>query len=175
MAIPLTDLLAKDTPFTWGEAQQSAFERIRDALVKATLLTFPDYTKAFHLHIDASLFAIGATVSQEDSQGQLRLLACMSKKLASAERNWPTHERELYAVISALVYWRHYLLGSSIIAHTDNSAVKWLTAASNLSARQARWLSRLQEYDLVFQHIPGVRNTAADALSRLKRRWKPQK
>ena len=41
MAIPLTNLLAKDTPFTWGEAQQNAFDRIRDALVKATLLTSP--------------------------------------------------------------------------------------------------------------------------------------
>jgi len=66
IALPMTNLLAKDVPFTWGAEQQTAFDKIRDVLVTGTLLTFPDYSKAFHLHLDASLYAIGATVSQED-------------------------------------------------------------------------------------------------------------
>ena len=89
-----------------------------------------------------------------------------SKKFNAAERNWPTHERELYALVSALGMWRYYLLGSRGVAFTDNSAVKWLSTSSTLSPRQARWLAILQEFDIEFCHIPGRFNTAADALSR---------
>ena len=35
------------------------------------------------------------------------------------------------------------------------------------SPRQAKWLDKIEEYNLDIAHIPGTTNTAADALSRL--------
>ena len=67
----------------------------------------------------------------------------------------------------ALTQWRHYLLGQETRVFTDNSAVKWLKTHEKLSPRQVRWLDKIEEYNLVISHIPGVQNTAADALSRL--------
>ena len=49
--------------------------------------------KVFLIHTDASDIAVGATLSQEDQYEQLKLVACGSRKLNDAERNYPPHEQ----------------------------------------------------------------------------------
>lgn len=40
-ASPLTDLIKKETPFVWGDAQQEAFEALKEKLMKTRLLGVP--------------------------------------------------------------------------------------------------------------------------------------
>ena len=111
--------------------------------------------------------ALGATLSQEDQQGNLRLVACASRKLSSAERNYPAHEKECLAVVDSLQRWRHYLLGAvQVIVHTDNITLKYLNTMKDTSPRMNRWLEKLSRFNFEIRHIPGTTNTAADALSR---------
>ena len=91
----------------------------------------------------------------------------MSKKRNSAERNFPTHEREFLALFQALRHWRHYVLGPHVVAFTDNVALGHYKTTPNLSPRMVRWLGDIEQYDLTLKYIPGATNTAADALSRL--------
>ena len=124
-------------------------------------------SQPFTLHLDASADALGATLSQPDRRGHLLLLACTSRKLNPAERNYPTHEREMLALVHALKKWKHYLMGSKVLAYTDNVALRYWKTAQNLSPRQVLWLAYIGMFDLDIAHIPGITNTAADALSRL--------
>ena len=55
----------------------------------STTLAYPDNDKTFYVHTDASDVAIGATLSQLDDKEEMRLVACMSKKLNAAECNYP--------------------------------------------------------------------------------------
>ena len=98
-------------------------------------------------------------------QGGLQPVGFTSRKFSQAEHNYPTHERELLALVYALGYWRHYLLGVHFEVCTDNTAVKWLKTCPRLSPRQTRWLA-LIEYNFDIRHIPGKKNTVADPLSR---------
>ena len=123
-------------------------------------------SQPFTLHLDASADALGATLSQPDRRRHLRLLTCTSRKLNPAERNYPTHEREMLALVHALKKWKLYLMGSKV-AYTDNVALRYWKTAQNLSPRQVRWLAYIGIFDLDNAHIPGITNTAADALSRL--------
>ena len=91
----------------------------------------------------------------------------MSKKLNAAECNYPAHERELLALVQTLTYWRPYLWGTHIKAYTDSTFLKYLKTYELSSPRQVRWVSIIETFDVEFTHIPGVTNTAADALSRL--------
>ena len=167
MAAPLTDMQRKNREWRWGSAQQNAFETLKSRLLQAPVLMHPDPSKAFQLHSDASEVGIGATLSQLDEQGIPHLVACRSRKLKQAERNYPVHEKEMLALVDALEDWRHYLLGSEIHVFTDNSALRYLQNNARPSSRQVRWLERLQLYSpLRIVHIPGTTNTAADALSR---------
>ena len=93
-------------------------------------------------------------------------MACRSRKLSSAEKNYSVHEKEMLALVDTLEEWRHYLLGVAVLVYTDNSALSYLQKNPKPSPRQVRWLENLQRYDLKISHIPGRSNVAADALSR---------
>ena len=97
----------------------------------------------------------------------MRLVAYMSKKLNAAECSYTAHERELLALVHALTYWRPYLCGAHIKAYTDSTFLKYLKTYQLSSPRQVRWVSLIETFNVEFTHIPGVTNTAADALSRL--------
>ena len=105
-------------------------------------------------------------MSQKGEDGNLQLVACRSRKLSQAEKNYPVHEKEMLALVDTLEEWRHYLLGSEVLVHTDNSALSYLQKNPRPSPRQVRWLERLQRYTLKITHVPGRHNVAADALSR---------
>ena len=109
---------------------------------------------------------VGATLSQKDEGVELRLVACRSRKLSSAKKNYPVHEKEMLALVDTLEEWRHYFLGVVVLVYTEKSALSYLQKNPKPSPRQVRWLEKLQRYDLKISHIPGRSNVAADALSR---------
>ena len=165
---PLSAILRKDVEWTWGNAQQKAFETVIQKLTHSTTLAYPDVGRPFHVHTDASDSAIGATMSQEYWKGEMRLLACMSKKLNAAECNYHAHEMEVLALVEALKHWRAYLWGVQVKAYTDSSFLHFLKTCELNSPRQVRWVSLINTYNVEIMHIHGTTNTAADSLSRLK-------
>ena len=98
-------------------------------------------------------------------RGELMLVACRSKKLSSAEKNYPVHENEILALVDTLEECRHCFLGVAVLVYTDNSALSCLQKNPKPSPRQVRWLEKMQRYDLKIAHIHGRSNVAADALS----------
>jgi hypothetical protein len=167
IAAPLHALVQKKKQWTWGEVEQKAFNELKLALTNTPTLSLPDPNLPFIITTDASQFAIGAVLSQQKENG-LQPVAYMSQKMNSAERNYPTHEQELLAVVRALQDWRYYLLGSphTTTIYTDHDSLKYLYTQPHLSKRQLRWLEQLQDYKLDITHQSGTKNVVADALSR---------
>ena len=168
IAGPLSDLTRKDTPFVWGPKEEAAFAQLKAALASAPVLVTPDNAKPYTLHTDASGYAVGATLSQENSRGLLQPVAFLSKKMNAAQRNYSVHEWELLAVTEALKAWRCFLYGAAapVDIYTDHHSLQWINTQPNLSARQSRWVEQLQDYSFKVHHLPGEKNGAADALSR---------
>ena len=125
VAGPLSDLTRKETPFVWGPKEEAAFVQLKAALAVAPVLVTPDNSKPYTLHTDASGYAVGATLSQENSSGLLQPVAFLSKKMNAAQRNYPVHEWELLAVMEALKAWRCYLYGAAtpIDIYTDHHSL----------------------------------------------------
>ena len=166
-AKPLTDLTKKDNPFSWTEDTSNAFESIKAAIISETMLHFPDPTRQFTLETDASDYAIGAALRQ-DFDGLSAPIAFFSKKLNTSQINYSAHDKELLAIIEALKYWRHYLVGSThpILIHSDHKNLTFFQRKRILKQRHARWAEILSEYDFRLVYLPGPQNTLADALSR---------
>jgi hypothetical protein len=165
----LTPLLKKDAPFQWAESHREAFVKLKDGFAADLKLVQPDESRPFVLHTDSSAFAIGACLSQQDTEGVLRPVEFFSRKMSGAETRYPVHEQEMLALVRALLCWRHFLIGSQFTVFTDNRALTFMKTAGpeQLSARQARWLEHLLQFDFCVKHIAGTANTAADAISRL--------
>jgi len=85
LACPLFDLTKKDIPFLWGTTQADTFAALQNALTTSPVLLLPDYGKPFMLIMDASDYATGAILEQEDALGQSHPMAYYSKLLQPAE------------------------------------------------------------------------------------------
>ncbi|KAK9147143.1 hypothetical protein Sjap_007046 [Stephania japonica] len=95
-----------------------------------------------------------------------RVIAYASRQLKIHEKNYPTHDLELAAVVFALKIWRHYLYGERFVLFTDHKSLKYLFTQKELNMRQRRWLEFLKDYDFSLEYHPGKANVVADALSR---------
>ena len=59
-----------ENPWHWGDEQEEAFQRLKRALAEAPVLASPDFSKTFTIHADASQYAIGSVLTQEDENGE---------------------------------------------------------------------------------------------------------
>jgi hypothetical protein len=87
----LENLKRKDVLWRWGEGEQQAFDDLKAAFVNAPILVMPNMNAPFRVETDASDFAMGAILSQQDSAGDWHPVAYYSKALQPAERNYDVH------------------------------------------------------------------------------------
>src|SRR5579863_7329489 len=169
MARPLFNLTRKDVPFLWTDAQENAFLGLQDTLTSSPVLLLPNYGKLFTLIMDASDFAMGAILEQEDALGCSHPVTFFSKSLQLAERNYEIHDKELLAIILALKHFRHYLQGNPYVTriYSDHANLRYFTTKQTLTRRQARWSLFLATFNYLIIPKPGKTNKA-DGLS-----WRP--
>jgi len=82
------------------------------------------------------------------------------------ERNYPTHDLELTAVVFALKIQRHFLYGVIFNVFSDNKSLRYVFDQKKLNMRQRRWIEFFKEYDFQLIYHLGKENVFADALSR---------
>jgi hypothetical protein len=100
LVTPLTEVIKKNMGFKWGEEQERAFQLVKQKLTNAPLLSLPNFTKMFEIECDASGIGIGVVLMQEG-----RPIAYFSEKLSGVALNYPTYDKELYALVRALETW----------------------------------------------------------------------
>jgi hypothetical protein len=161
LAAPLTEVIKKNVGFRWGEEQEKAFQIIKEKLTNAPLLSLPNFSKTFEIECDASGVGIGAVLMQEG-----RPIAYFCEKLSGAALNYPTYDKELYALVRALETWQHYLWPKEFVIHTDHESLKHLKGQHKLNKRHARWVEFIETFPYVIRYKQGKENVVADALSR---------
>ena len=139
------DGLRRCKDFVWTDTHELAFNKLKEAITKESILHYPDFSKEFILTADASNEAIGGVISQIDDEGNDRPVTFASRALSSAERNYSALEREALAVIFMLERNRYFLLGHPIRVKSDHQPLKYLFDDGKLLPRQARWLEILLE------------------------------
>ena len=97
---------------------------------------------------------------------QKRLIAYFSEKLNCATLNYPTYDKELYALVRALETWQHYLWPKEFVIHTDHESLKHLKGQGKLNRRHAKWMEFIETFSYVIKYKQVKENIVADALSR---------
>jgi ribonuclease HI len=142
-------------------ACQQSFEMLKQKLTTAPVLVLPDVHKPFSVYCDASYTGLGCVLMQEE-----KVVAYSSRQFKVHEKNYPTHDLELAAVVHALKTWRHYLYGQKWDIYTDHKSLKYIFTKLELNMRQRIWLELIKDYELKIHYHPGKANVVADALSR---------
>ncbi|KAK1406152.1 hypothetical protein QVD17_41439 [Tagetes erecta] len=161
LAAPMTKLTRKDVKFDWGQEQETAFQILKERLTKAPVLSLPEGTDDFVVYTDASTVGLGCVLMQRG-----KVIAYASRQLNKHEKEYPTHDLELLAVVFALKIWRHYLYGVRCVIYTDHKSLKYFFDQKDLNMRQRWWLELVKDYECEILYHPGKANVVADALSR---------
>jgi len=161
LASPLNELVKKDVAFCWSDKDEQAFQRLKDQLTNAPILALPNFSKTFEIECDASRVGIGAVFLQGGHP-----IAYFSEKLHGVTLNYPTYDKELYALVRALKTWEHYLVSKEFVIHSDYESLKYLKGQHKLNKRHAKWMEFLEQFPFVIKYKKGSTNIVADALSR---------
>src|SRR5258708_32028670 len=136
---PLHTLTWKLKDWSWGTAEQQAFDALKNTITSAPMLTFPSRSSLFHLECDASNFATGAILLQQQEDGLFHPIGFMSKSFSDMEQNYQIHDKEMLAIMCALEERRHFLEGSDqkFEIHTDHKNLSYFREAHKLNCHQA--------------------------------------
>src|SRR5258705_6642456 len=143
IACPLHVLTHKSKDWSWGAAEQQAFNALKSAVTSTPMLTFLSKSSPFCLECNASNFAMGAILLQQQEDG-------------------------LLVIMHALEEWRHFLKGSNqkFKIHMDHKNLSYFQEAHKLNHHQAQWSLYLSRFNFILTHKPGRQMGRPDALSR---------
>lgn len=114
----------------------------------------------FTIYCDASKVGLGAVLMREG-----KVIAYASRQLKIHEKNYPTHDLELAAVVFTLKIWRYYLYRVHCQIYTNHKSLKYIFTQKELNMRQRRWLELVNDYNFEILYHLEKANRVADALS----------
>ena len=168
VASPLNQLTQKNTPFVWSDSCEEAFKLLKSSLISPPLLSYPNFDEEFLVATDASNDAVGAVLSQVQG-GKEKVIAYQSSTLTPTQRKWSTYDRELWAIVSAVRHFRHYLRSRHFTVLTDHKPLLSygkIPIQDDSTGRRARWMVELHSYSFSIVHRKGRSHKNADAMSR---------
>lgn len=168
----------------WNAEIEQAFRRMNRAVANASMVAYPDPGKTVLMFTDASDRFYSAVIVQCDAS-ELRKenpmdmvvepLAWMSGEFKGAAANYPTVEKEGFAIREGMLKHSH-LFRSATAAHvyTDhrnlgfifNPDVAIRDGRRVAAARLERWAESLRPFNFVIHYVKGEWNVPADMLTR---------
>jgi hypothetical protein len=133
IAAPLTQLTKKNQPFVWTQECEESFQTMKRLLTTSPVLVLPQPDQPYEVYCDASYQGLGCVLMQHR-----KVVAYASRQLKTHEKNYPTHDLELAAVVFALKIWRHHLYGATFEVFSDHKSLKYLFDQKELNMRQRR-------------------------------------
>ena len=128
-------------------------------MTKAPVSALPSFNHTFVVECDTSRSGIGAVLRQD------RPIAFHSQAL-NGKNLLMSYEKEMLALVMAVLKWRHYLLGRKFVVRTDQRSLRYLWSQKITTEAQHNWLYKLIGFDFSIEYKKGSENKVADALSR---------
>ena len=150
-AAPMTKLLQKNVKYEWSEKCQRSFDKLKAFLTEAPVLTQPTCGREYVIFSDAPLNGLRCVLMEEG-----KVVDDASRQLKLHEKNYPTHDLELAAIVFALKIWRHYFYGETCFIYTDHKSLNYFPSQRELNLRQRRWMELIKDYDCVIDYCQQV-------------------
>ena len=164
IAKPMTKFLKKDSVVNLNDQTYiESFNKLKEKLIQAPILIYPDFNQPFEITTDASNVALGGVLSQNDKP-----IAYVSRTLNEHELNYSTIEKECLGIVWCLKQFRPYVYGRKIKLFTDHKPLIWLHNLKEPNSKLMRWRLQIGEYDYEINYKEGHLNKVADCLSRIE-------
>nr|KAG5711896.1 hypothetical protein BaRGS_026337 [Batillaria attramentaria] len=163
--------LASGTPVSWTDEHSQVVSSLVDCLTSDPIMAYPDFSKEFVLHVDASQEGLGAVLCQKQDNGQLAVIAYGSRTLTPSEKNYHIHSGKLEFLAlkwSVTERFRDYLYyAPRFTVYSDNNPLTYVLTTARLDSTRHRWVAELADFNFDIRYKPGLQNGDADGLSRM--------
>ena len=119
----LKSVKIQEKKFEWKEEHSEIFESIKTAVANITKIHYYDPSLDTRVKCDASHSGLGASLEQQNVEGEWIPIAIASRYLNTQEKKYSTNELELLAVVWSVDRFKHYLLGKEFVIATDHKAL----------------------------------------------------
>ena len=174
MARPLTNLTRKDTPFPWTTLCQEAFEMLKGFLLEEPVLKYPNPDQPYVLYTDASKYAWAGVLTQAYTHAVDGVekeihhpVTYVSGLFRGPQINWAALVKEAYAIYMAARKLHYYISNSDTTIRSDHMPLCRFLLKNTKNTTVNNWAVSIEDYQLKFEYIKGVKNTLADTMSRL--------
>ena len=161
----------------WTPEANLCWDLIRWLIQNLPLLYHPTKEGQFCIVVDASNYALGAVLWQQQKvddshEYEWRMIDMYSKIIPQQLRPCHSLVHEAYSLVRAMVHWQFYLIRKRFNISTDNMPVATIFGQfwKELSPITQQQLQRLRQKVGMFSfnsyHIKGIENKIADGLSR---------
>ena len=161
----LTHMSSEKVKFKWTAECQKVLNDMKNTVSNEMLLAYPDFNEEFNICVDASDVQLGTVMTQKDNYGNDHPTEFHSGKLMPAQTWHTTVERESLSVMEMCLEFRNVLLGCPMNICADHENSMHNTFLHSLDCVM-RWVSHLSEFGPNVKHVKGLKNVAADGLSR---------
>jgi hypothetical protein len=103
IAAPLHAVTSINQVFQWGGKKQRAFDALKEKISSTLVLALPNLRQPFEIQTD---YAMGAVLLQHGKP-----ICFHFENFNGVVINYPTYDKELYALVQSVKKWKHYLLG----------------------------------------------------------------
>ena len=117
---PLRQLTKAHAKFIWTNVQEQAFLALKQALTSAPVLAHYSLEAKTRVVVDASPWALGAVLLQEQQDGSYRPIAFGSRSLSETEQKYGQVEKESLAIVFGCEHFHMYLYGRNFKIETDH-------------------------------------------------------
>ena len=167
---PMQQLIRhKGKKFTWNNAAEDSFQRIKRELCEAPVLGMPTEKGMYVLDTYASVVAISRILRKEqewNGKTVLRPIAYGSKVLSDTEMTYGAPKAEMFAVVTFVEKYRAYLGSEPFKLRVDNRALMWLKTYSMDQNYIGRWIKSLDGYNMIIEHRTREKHQNTDSLSK---------
>ena len=174
IARPLSKLTAHDAVFVWCEQCELSFQMLKDTLVSAPILKYPDTSKPYTIFTDASKYGWAGVLMQEHTsvlKGKETTtkhpVAYVSGLFRGSQLNWAAMTKEAYAIYMTVKKSTFYITGHDVTLRSDHLPLNKFLKQMTLNNTVNNWAMEIESFKIKFVHIAGKDNVLADTLSRL--------
>ena len=165
---PLRQLLSKKATWIWGPPQEQALAKVKEELMKPTILALYNPLSPTKICADASSFGLGAVLMQQ-KESQWHPVAYASRSMSETEQRYAQIEKEALAATWACEKFSTYVIGMKFLIETDHKPLVPLLGEKHLDSlppRILRFRLRLNRFNYSITYVPGKLLYTADTLSR---------
>ncbi|KAA3455454.1 gag/pol polyprotein [Gossypium australe] len=157
---PIFRLLKKHNPGVWDEESQKTFDKVKQYLSNAPMLTPPNPDKPLILYLTVLNNSMGCVLGQHDeSRKKKKAIYYLSKKFTECKTRYSSIEKLCCALVWTTQRLRQYMLYHTTWLISKLYPLKYMMESITFNGRMARWQILLSEFDIIYVNQKAVKGS----------------